>query len=273
MGTFKFEGKKMRRFLMILLAITMMGLTSCSASTMGETSQATVDATQVFHSALLTATWSVPTWTPVPPTHTPQATSSPTALVYSQYKIVGAGMVGDQMMFTLSVPGVAGEFWAMVNNEKYTCTVQPGVADTLYCTGLPIAAGSDIKISVFPRESQQAALVLAFHLAQNPTGTPIPVYKPVASSGTSKTSNPPAPTSKPAAAQPQATQVPCPEWCYYFVYPDGTVVGKNCGFATARAAGLRMHTGYVPEMPNGTAWKVSCTNGLHYYLTAWDLGW
>jgi hypothetical protein len=231
----------------LLFLFCLFFLSGCSAP---RSAEPTIDATQFFHNALETATWSVPTWTPAPshtpfpPTSTPTLNLSPTVvcsstpLVLSNFHLVGVGFVNDGLMFSISVPGITGQYYALVNNKRFNCFMQPGAAEMLYCTGAMLPAGTDAAVSVFRNEnSQQAVMTLALNVPQNPneikTATPKPNM----------------PTNSPAP-----TEEVCTQWCSVNEHYDGFVM-KECRFtnkADAEARALDIDRG-CPAVSTGPA--------------------
>ena len=216
--------KKVSVFFALILSLLL--LSACSSQS---SSEPTVDATRLFHNALLTATWSVPTWTPAPsktaaPTLIPSAIFLPSAtftctpVAFSNYHVIGASYVNSNLMFSISVPGISGQFWALVNNTRYNCAMQPNTADMLYCSGAALPAGTNAAISVFRSDnSQQAVMVMTMAVPQNPllVKTAVINLQPTLQS--------------PAAPAPAQTS--CSDWCAVNKHNDGTEM-KQCGFKT-----------------------------------------
>jgi hypothetical protein len=163
-------------------------------------------------------------------TYLPSATFTCTPVVFSTYHLIGASFVNSNLIFSISVPGISGQFWAMVNNIRYTCSIQPNTANTLYCSGAALPIGTNAAISVFRSDnSQQAVMVMTMAVPQNPQVVKAAVNIPLpASTAVTKIQ----PTNPPAATVPASSSGACTNYCAVNGSIGNVVQQKQCGFST-----------------------------------------
>jgi hypothetical protein len=170
----------------VLIGIIALALSACVPAP-----APAVDSTQTFV-AVVTETYLTlaPTFTqPVPiastaptetavPTEPPQPTVQPTAtpLVFADYQVLGVSYVEQQMMVSVSVGGISGEFHATLNDKEYSCFQVDGNQDVLYCIGAPVQGGS-ARLAVYSLNQPEPVMALDVFipvLAATETPTPPP---------------------------------------------------------------------------------------------------
>jgi hypothetical protein len=232
----KLTVKQIRFVILLVLTMVLMGCSSANIQDMINTPQPTINLTAIFQNALLTATWAVPTPTlkiqaPIHllPSTTPYLTNTP--LPFSNFRFMGTGLIGNDMVFGINAPGISANFKAKVNNEDYTCFTQPNDADMLYCKGAPIKEGSTVNVSIFPLDGQQAVITFNMVIPGSPKPTQRPVVLAIQNSPTPPKSDP--------------TERVCPEYCALYYENNGDEL-RQCGYKTPDDAWVQVRIWAAP---------------------------
>jgi hypothetical protein len=143
-----------------------------------------------------------------PPSPTPTLTPLPTSItavqVFTDYQFLGVSFPSGEMMVSIQVPGIHGEFRAEANGFDYRCSVLPEFPDRLYCMGPTFWAGTEVTLKVFPLQGNSEVLEVQFAVPQVPT--------------------------------PNPSQAACFSWCAFSDSPQDSLDQVDCAYPSYDAA-------------------------------------